>query len=769
MRFIGVTFLLGVFAASYLPELPASGWCALIIVLLPLGWIATGVHAGLRAVSMFLSGGLWLVLYVHLFAPAALPSVADGQTISVTGQIVSIPHRNSRRSRFDFIIHEVEGNAAGWRGKVRLSWYNPAHVLAAGQQWRLKIKLKPAHGFANPGGFDYEALLFRKSIAATGYVREVASARLLGQSTTLNSLRQSLSEKIRQAMPESRHSGLLVALVTGDKQFIDAQQWRVLTRTGTIHLMAISGLHIGLIYALFFWLGRALWRLRANLCLLRPAQDVAVVIGFAAALVYAAMAGFAIPTQRALIMLGVIVLSVLSRRMSSPLDVLQAALLLVLLLDPLAILSAGFWLSFAAVAVILMSLDSTRQLPAWYRLIKIQWVIALGLLPLTSVFFNQVSLVAPVMNLFAVPLVGFIIVPMALAGAGIVMISLPLAQWVFGLADGLMQILWRLMTVASDSLYAVAHPANVSLWALLCVLLGAGLVLFHRVTAYRIFGLLLLSPLFISATSPVEKNELQLDILDVGQGLAVVVRTAEHVLLYDTGYSNENGFDIGQSVLLPYLWHEGINTLDRVVLSHDDRDHVGGYDSVSKEMEIKQLSVMPGSRYLSANGVACQAGERWQWDGVEFYFLHPQADATGKENNRSCVLKISAAGGSILLTGDIEKRAEKALLLSVPEQLPADIMLAPHHGSATSSTVEFIARVGAKEVVYPVGYRNRWGFPKAEVQARYAKAGVEQWITADTGMLRYRFTASPAGYERTLHRQQHRRFWWQRTQHTGLK
>jgi len=757
----GLTFLLGIFAASYLPVLPDLRWSVLLVVLLAVTWVIKQPF-WFKTIVWFISGGLWLIAYVAMFSPAQLPLAVDSQTITVTGQIVSIPQNSSQRSRFDFLIDAVDDIPTDWRGKVRLSWYYPKQPLQAGQRWRMKIKLKPAHGFANPGGFDYETWLFRQSISATGYVRDVSSADLLGQATTLHQLRQSLSESIRQALPDSRHSALLIALATGDKQYIEARQWQVMTRTGTVHLMAISGLHIGLIYGLFFWLGRMLWRLSSRLCLLRPAQDVAVVTGLIAAIGYAAMAGFSIPTQRALIMLMVVATALLSRRMTSPLDVLQLALLIVLLLDPLAILSVGFWLSFAAVAVILLTLDRSQEdshKPAWYSLLKIQWVIALGLLPLTSLFFYQVSVVAPVTNLLAVPWVGLLVVPLVLTGVILLFISPLLGQWVLSLADGLMDLLWRVLLPASDSPYAVIHPADPSIWVLSIAFVGIALVLFHRVTLYRLAGLLLLAPLFLASASPVERDEFQVDFLDVGQGLAVVVRTAEHTLLYDTAYSNDSGFDVGQRVILPYLRHEGISVLNHVVLSHDDRDHVGGYAGIRRVVQVGQLSVMPGSRYLSAQATACKAGDKWRWDGVEFSILHPQVNAVGKDNDQSCVLKISGHGGSVLLTGDIEKMVEQQLVLSNPEQLPADILLAPHHGSATSSSSGFIDHVKPKEVVYSAGFRNRFGFPKAVVAARYEQAGVMQWNTADSGMIRYRFDGQTPSWQRWTYRHKKQRFW----------
>ena len=773
LRFSGVTFLLGIFSASYLPVFPSTlhYWAAVVFLIIVAGFTR---NPWWRLPGMFIFGGLWLTFYLQLTAPAQLPSSLDSREVVVTGKVVSIPQNNGRRSRFDFLIQQVNDSEEQWQGKVRLSWYETQHELIAGQQWRLRVKLKPVHGFSNPGGFDYEAWMVARGVSATGYVRKADSATLLGHTPGLDTLRQKISREILRQLPDGAHAGLLVALSTGDRQYIEPAQWQVMTRTGTVHLMAISGLHIGLIYGLFYWLGRTLWRSSARLCTRYPAQDFAVVLGLLAALVYAAMAGFAIPTQRALIMLAVIAMALLSRRMTSPLDILQAALLVVLLIDPLAIISAGFWLSFAAVAIILMTLDrqpDRQAAPAWSRLMKIQWVLAIGLLPLTSLFFSQVSLVAPVTNLLAVPWTGLLIVPLSLAGAVLTWFSPFLAEVFLNLADWLMQWLWAVLAVASDSPYAVMHPASPGILALVAGIAGLLMVILLRRNALRLAGLVMLTPLLLSASTTLKNSEYQVDFLDVGQGLAVVVRTAEHTLLFDAGFSNDSGFDIGQRVILPYLWHQGIRKLDHVVLSHDDRDHVGGFDSIAREFSPTQLTVMPGSRYLDSGlaSTACRAGQQWQWDGVNFEFLHPGEDPGGKDNNRSCVLRISSPGGSVLLTGDIERSIEQLLVRQFPKRLDADILLAPHHGSATSSSAAFIRAVRPLEVVYTAGFRNRFGFPKASVRQRYEEAGVRQWNTSDTGMLRYRFKDRAGDHSRSIYREQTRRLWHSYTEHDMTK
>ena len=765
MRLGGLGFMLGILWSLYLPE---NRWAGLLFMLVLGMWPGMQRHFFI----LTMAGMVWMWLYLYWLSPQPIPASIDGKTVAVTGKIVSIPRAGIRSTRFDFEITDFQDQQIGWRGAVRLSWYYPSHKLEPGQVWSLKIKLKPAHGFANPGGFDYERWLFSRGITATGYVRNTDQASLVTSEFSLHAFRQHLGEIIKGLLPEQIFAGVLVALVNGDRQYIDQNQWRDMSRTGTTHLMAISGLHIGLVYGVFFWFGRLAWQSFPRLCLLRPAQDIAVIAGLIAAVIYAGLAGFSIPTQRALIMLFVVATATLTRKLNAPLDVLQAALVLVLILDPLSILSAGFWLSFLAVAIIFLMLSDTKQLVPGRQLpllglIRIQWFLAIGMLPLSALLFNQISVVAPVANMIAVPVVGLIVVPLSLAGAILALVS-PLAATVFlQLANVLLGWLWLLLDAASSYNHAVIHPASLPWWVYICISCGVALLLFHSSLLFRLAGFLLILTLFITPTNVLKHAEFQVDILDVGQGLAVVVRTRGHTLLYDTGYANEDGFDLGQRVIAPYLRHEGINHLDHVVLSHDDQDHAGGYPFLRNEFEIDHLSVMPGSRYEAKKDFVstCKAGDYWQWDGIMFRFLHPALPALVKENDRSCVLHISGPGGSVLLSGDIERHAEVELVNRYADKLAAGVLLAPHHGSATSSSAEFIAQVNPREVIYSAGFRNRFGFPRAEVMRRYEEHGTEQFTTAKTGMVRFYFQAQPGMYRRLLYRQEHRNIWHQSTEH----
>ncbi len=758
-------FAAGIFLTTYLPYLPQSDWLPLLLpVLLFFGYWCHWPFAKMLLAAIM--GSIWLMACVQWFSPPALPPKLEGQTINVTGIIKSIPKNQAKRSRFDLQILDTQGS--DWKANVRLNWYSPKLPLSAGQVWRMAIKLKRPHGFSNPGGLDYEGWLFERNIAATGYVHHAHQAVLLEQQATLNYQRQLLAQQLLSLFQSQDVAGLLIALVTGDRQYISPSQWQALQRTGTIHLMAISGLHIGLIFALFYWTGKQLWRCYPQLCLYRPAQDMAIISGLLAASAYAALAGFSIPTQRALVMLAVVVLGLLMRRSVSPLTVLLIALLVVLLIDPLSILNTGFWLSYTAVAIIYLVLTDKSEQKLVGKIKQLAWLqlaLAIGLMPLTLVFFHQFSLIAPLVNLFAVPWVGILIVPMLVLLVIIEFTFHGLAGYVSDAVIFMMSLLWKFIELLAGTEYAVMRlPALIS-YNLITAL--PGLIILYRFRHYRfaIAGLLFFIPWSILVENPLDEGELQIDFLDVGQGLSVVVRTHRHVLLYDAGFRAGEHFDIGRMVILPYLWHEGITHIHRVILSHDDKDHTGGYKAVVDEVMTDSLTVMPGSEFKDRYPYSqvCQTGQKWHWDGVDFDILYPTAAAQNNhkmsKNNRSCVLRIRHKGRTILLTGDIEARAEREIAALYGEHLKADVISAPHHGSATSSTQVWLNSVRPEYVVYSVGYRNRFRFPAKEVIQRYRALSTQQLRNDESGMVRFIFYGNGKMDRPHEYRRDKKRFW----------
>jgi len=647
--------------------------------------------------------------------------------------------------------------------------------VRAGERWRFTVRLRSPHGGANPHGFDYEAWLLERGIRATGYVRmpsrragderaQVLPKRLAAMVPRprywIEALREAAREKIRGALPERPYAGMLIALAIGDQNAIDPGQWQLFARTGVSHLMSISGLHVTMVAGLLAMLVSWGWRRSEALSLALPAQKAAALAGFLAAFAYCLISGFAVPAQRTLYMVGVVAVALWFGRATSASRVLAAALFIVLALDPWAVLSPGFWLSFAAVAVIFFVATGRTAKAHWLaQWGRVQWAVTAGLAPLLLVLFQQVSLVSPVANALAIPLVSFVITPLALAGA-----VLPF-DWPLALGNAILEVLMAALEWLAALPSAVWHHHAPLAWTVPLALAGIAWMLLPRGVPARWLGVPLVLPLFaVSPPSP-GPGELWITVLDVGQGLAVLARTEKHALLYDAGPAFNAFSDSGSRVILPYLRGEGIDSLDALVVSHDDRDHSGGARSVLEAMPVGLLwsSLSPDHALLAAPAwrAPCVSGRKWFWDGVSFEFLHPHAEALSsratRANNRSCVLRIESPAGRVLLTGDIERAAERELLQRVPTLLPAEALLVPHHGSGSSSMPEFVKQVASRHAVFAVGHRNRFGHPREDVLERYREAGSELLRTDTGGAIQLRF--APGNLRVDAERVRARRYW----------
>ncbi|MDX9767228.1 MAG: DNA internalization-related competence protein ComEC/Rec2, partial [Ectothiorhodospiraceae bacterium] len=524
------------------------------------------------------------------------------------------------------------------------------------------------------------------------------------------------------------------------------------------HLMAISGLHVGLVAGLAGLLALRLWRLSARLCLWLAAPRAAALAGLAAGFVYALLAGFAIPTQRALVMLTVVAAALAWGRIGTPSRTLALALLAVLLLDPLSVLSPGFWLSFAAVAVILYALTGRRagHPLAWLR---IQVVIAIGLLPLTVWFFQFGAVVSPLANLIAVPWVGFVVVPSTLLGAALAPWMPAVAGLPLWLADAALDLLWPVLEwLAALPGGQWLPPAPPFVWLLLA-LAGGALLLAPRGWPARWLGAVLLLPMLTWQPPAPAEGDFRFTLLEVGQGLAAVIETRRHLLVYDTGPRFSDRFDAGEAAIHPYLVHRGRRRVDRLILSHGDDDHAGGAASLLARVPVGEVLGDTGDRDDLPSPRPCKAGEAWRWDGVDFELLHPPRGWRG-DNEASCVLRVAAAGGSLLLTGDIERLAEAAMLRERREALAAEVMLIPHHGALTSSTPAFIDAVRPRLAVVSSGYGNRFGHPRPEILALYRERDIPVLDTAREGAITLRFEvdglAIEPGYRHAVRRYWHR-------------
>ena len=772
--------------------LAAAGCAAVLHRRLCAAW----ARAASRLACGALLGFLWAALVAQHYLADALPSDLEGQDLVVTGVIDSLPYRFERGQRFNLALEHAStpgGVTAHLPSRLALSWYAEPRgmqppTLQPGERWQFALRLKRPHGNANPDGFDYEAWLLEQGLRATGSVRGDAApgsanrrlaAFVPGFTTVVERCRGWLRERIQLALRGQPYAGVIVALVIGDQRGIGQADWKIFTRTGIGHLVSISGLHITMVAGLAAALAQLLWRhslwTALQLPLRLPAQKVAVLAGVAVALAYVLLAGFGVPAQRTLYMIAVVGAALWTGRIAGVSHVLCAALGTVLLLDPWAVLWPGFWLSFGAVAVILLASVGRAQARAAGRITRwrqalaagcrTQYAVTVGLVPLTLLLFGQLSLVGPLANAIAIPLVSFAVTPLALAGS---MAPAPLSGWLLQAAHWLVQQLAILLEWLSGLPLAVWNAPQPSWWMFLLALLGMLWLLLPRGWPARGLGLLLWLPLLLNAPRFPERG-FRVIAFDIGQGNALLVETAHHRLLYDTGPTYGLESDGGSRVIVPYLKSRGIAALDAMVVSHSDADHSGGALSVMDEIDIGWLGSSLDTDHEIVGSARqhrrCVAGQRWEWDGVQFEMLHPTPQiydsSRWKPNARSCTLKVSAGGVSMLLGGDIEAPQEAMLLDAMPHKLQATVLLAPHHGSGTSSTPDFLDAVAPKIAVFQVGYRNRYHHPKPQVEARYVERGIVRLRSDVDGAVRLDFAADASGavtVER--YRDAHRRYWY---------
>ena len=747
-------------------------------------------HSATAAAGLLL-GYAWAALLAQLALAPALATADEGRDLQVVGIVDSLPARFEQGIRFNLKVEQTLTPGAAVPPRVALSWYadkdsdaGPAAGVQPGQRWQLRVRLQRPHGNANPGGFDYEAWLLEQGVRATGYVQAGgADNRRLddmvpGIGTAIERSRAFLRDRILHALAGRDYAGVIVALVIGDQRGIEQSDWQVFNRTGIGHLISISGLHITMIAGLVALGASALWRRSfftgAQLPLLLPAQKVAALAGAIAALLYVLLAGFGVPAQRTLYMLAVVALALWTGRLSAVTHVLCAALGVVVLFDPWAVLWPGFWLSFGAVAMILFAShgrlgpDPRGLRGALLLAGRTQWAVTLGLVPLTMLLFGQVSLVSPLANAAAIPLVSFVVTPLALGGS---LLPEPLCGWLLGIAHAAVAALaWLLGHLAALPAAVWRAPAPQA-WVFVLALGGTLWMLMPRGWPQRWAGAVAWLPLLLQAPDHPPDGGVRVTAFDVGQGMALLVETAGHRLLYDTGPGYAPGADAGSRVLLPYLRMRGIGALDGMVISHGDVDHTGGALALLAELKVGWLASSLDAAHPIARAAPrhlhCIAGQRWEWDGVGFEMLHPApasyTDPGLKANARSCVLRISGGGGSgrrsVLLAGDIEAAQEAALVAGAPGQLQADVLLAPHHGSGTSSTPAFLRAVRPSVGIFQVGWRNRYRHPRKDVYERYGALGIERLRTDLDGALTLE-AGDAVALER--YRVVHKRYWYGR-------
>lgn len=729
-RVVAAALLAGALLASSLSLLPQPLACVVLAAAAACLWRRPGAT---RVLGAFVAGFAGFAIHAHAALALRLDPALEDTALHVEGRVVGLPEYRGERQRFEFAVERAEsaGTPVLIRGLVRLALYRDPVAVAAGERLVLEVRLRRPRGLRNPGGFDFERLALERRYAAVGHVRRVI-AREPPQGG-IDARRESISRWIGEGVEDPPTAALLRALAVGDQAAIPEPLWDVFRATGTTHLVAISGFHIGLAGALFGLLGALLHRLLPRLALRWPRRPMVAVCALAGAAAYSLLAGMSLPVQRTLAMLAAVLLAVVLRRHLAAGRALALAVLVVMALDPLALLNAGFWLSFGGVFWLLFALDG-RSRDAWWRTYaRAQWASFIALLPFGIAWFQQASLVGPLVNFAAIPWVSFVLVPLVLLAIALQGWAEPVAQLLLQLAGAVGAVYLDGLALAAGVPWADVPLPPPSVPILLLAVAGAGIALLPRAVPARWLGLVMLLPLAWPRIEQPPHGAFDLTVLDVGQGLAVVVRTREHALLYDAGPSRPEGFDSGQAIVAPALRTLGIRRLDRLVASHGDNDHAGGVPAVLRSHRPAVVQSGPGAGI----GTPCVAGERWTWDGVAFEFLHPPAHFPALRNEASCVLRIDVGGHSALLPGDIGAVVEQRLLRA-GAPLRASLLLLPHHGSRGSGSAAFLDAVGPSHAIVSAGFRNRFGHPAPEVVARVQGIGGDVHATAAGGALRMR-------------------------------
>ncbi|MFT4059379.1 MAG: DNA internalization-related competence protein ComEC/Rec2 [Legionella sp.] len=690
------------------------------------------LNAKYLSVLFFLSGIALAGIHQWLILPQGLPEFAVIPKAKIEGKIVSIPIQSPAKTQFLFSLERYNNQPA--QGLVQLTWYRHALPLKQGQYWQFTVKLKKPRNFLNPGGFDYVISLSKRHIFWTGYILATENKlhSQIHESFNWLILREHLANQLSALAPNQATAGIVEALTLNITRHISQKDWELFRRTGTIHLFGISGEHIALISGLIYWLSRWLWTRSTRCCLAIPTPYIACICGLLAAFFYALLAGFEPPVQRALIGCFFYTLGILGSQRFTLWQIWRYALFGVLCLEPHAVFMQGFYFSFLAV-VCLMLAQQRWCLQGYKKNLILQLSCLIGLMPLTLFWYSYGSLNGFFANLFAIPLVGFLIVPLSLIT--MLVSSYPWA-WL------LMKPLSWLIVLLFQGLQWTEHLAVINLeWSISTIemtlaLMGALLLwVLLPIKPFRYLSLLWFFLPYFPPRPLIHSGEALIHVLDVGQGLAVVIRTKQHTLLYDTGDQFFQGSDLGKMVILPYFKHTGVHQVDTLVISHPDKDHRGGLKSIEAVLPVQQLLVNDPHYYT--HGLKCHDYPSWNWDGVHFRFLPIIAEFKGKNNN-SCILQISTSGGRMLLTGDIEKKAENYLLKTYVTQLKSDLLIVPHHGSKTSSSYRFLKEIAPRYAIASLGFDNRFHFPHAKTVANLHSLKIAFYRTDNCGMVQVR-------------------------------
>ena len=735
----------------------------------------TVIKSLLRFTAGLAFGIFWSSIFALNCLSQKLPDTLENRDLVITGMVNGLPQPFEEGIRFQFHVEKAalgrqnvsipENLMLTWGTKYHRAKLSRVPDISPGQRWQLNVRLKRPHGNANPNGFDYELWLLEQGIRATGYVNNdprLPDKNVLTDSfistpmNWVNRVRSVLRERIYRALPNSEYAGVIVALVIGDQKAISQSSWEIFNRTGISHLVAISGLHITMISSLFALLMGTLWRRSfftgKQWPLIIPAQKMAAIAGVVMALAYVALAGFGVPARRTLCMIIIVAIALWTGRLTRFSHTLLAAAGIVSLFDPWALLKPGFWLSFGAVGMILYATSGktgkTDQNPS--RLSRFrhslsiaastQWAVTIGLVPLTMLFFGRISVIGPLANAVAIPLVSTVVTPLALIGS---ILPEPVNAYVLTVAHFLTKVLVVFLEWLSSFSLAVWTAPAPSFYLILFAMAGTLWMLAPKGWPHRYLGVLCWLPLLLLTPVHPDYGEAHVTVFDVGQGSSILIETQKHRMLFDTGPVYSTDSDAGDRVVIPYLTSRGIGSLDTIVVSHADIDHAGGLLTLTKKLPVKTIysSIAPDSTLAQTlqDNRPCIIGQDWEWEGVRFEMLHPSSDDYLGENNKtnelSCVLKVSTSKYSMLLTGDIGKKEEEKLVSRLGEKLKSDILMAPHHGSNSSSTWPFLFLVKPRFVVFQAGYLNAYGHPDYRTVERYKLTDTDMYRTDKDGAI----------------------------------
>lgn len=799
MIFVALMFVFGAWNVQQLAQLPSMAWltCAFFIAIAISATYSRFssdylshkfLKLTLFCAAAFLLGICWASGFAYWRMSDALPHDWEQKDIAIEGVVASMPEATERGERFKFDVERIFTKGAIVPKHISLNQYRAyqhggsrysnkdaredaadLNQFHAGERWSLVVRLKRPHGTMNPHGFDFESWALAENIRATGSIKSKAGIRKVDNfvwrpSYVVEHLREQVQKRITKTLAGKPYSGIIQALVMGDDSQIDVDDWQVFLRTGTSHLMSISGLHITMLAGLAFGFVSFFWRRSHQLVMQLPTRKAATMAGVVVALAYSLIAGFSVPSQRTFYMLLVFAVALWSGRQLVISQVLAMALLIVVLLDPWAVNSPGFWLSFGAVAMLAYALSGRVGEVHWFQAaLKTQYAVTIGMLPLLIVLFGQASIISPIANAFAIPLISFVVTPLALLGSFLsanALTDVPLHLSYKALEVGMLVLKW--LNQLPMATWQQHEPAA---WTLIPAMLGVLWLLLPRGFPMRWAGLLGFMPMLLLVPMRPALGDMKVTVLDVGQGLSVVVQTAKHSLVYDSGPKYNEQSDAGSRIVVPFLQGEGIKKVDGLVVSHNDIDHSGGTASVLALMPVAWLdSSLPEDADIpsSQRKMHCFAGQRWVWDDVQFEMLHPRADSYDderiKDNDRSCVLKVTSQAGSVLLTGDIEKSDELELINLKVDKLKSDVIVVPHHGSKTSSTPSFIAAVAPRVSIFTNGYLNRFGHPKLVVFERYQAIQSLLYRSDYNGAIELNFV-SKGNIQISSWRNQYKRYW----------